>query len=200
MAEEVFPKTTEVEKPNVISNPVIKGRGNFVDPSAENVLVSGDSNSVGAYVKDSYILGSSGCIIPAGLRNVYILNSSGVIATESDTNYINGYCEKTVTVQTTTTSPVDAVVITHPNNSTTIIKAEIIGISSVFTSNYGGAHTGFYRCESSMSTVMGLNTTEYTSGDPSSTTITTSGQTVIIRVTGIAGVMNWKIKYSYQTI
>lgn len=200
MAEEVFPKITEVEKPNVISNPVIKGRGNFIDPSAENVAVSGDSNSIGAYVKDSYILGSSGCIIPAGLRNVYILNSSGVIATESDTNYINGYCEKTVSVQTTTTSPVDAVVITHPNNTTMIIKAEIIGISSAFDNNYGGTHTAIFRCESSLSALMGINSNEFNFGGATTATITTSGQTVIIRVTGISGVMNWKIKYSYQTI
>lgn len=90
MAEEVFPKTNQVEKPNTIINPVIKGRGNYIDPSAENVICFGDANSVGANCKNIALFNSSGCVVNAGVIGSTIINSSGVIVSEDNQTYVYG--------------------------------------------------------------------------------------------------------------
>lgn len=86
--EDNFPKNGNVTKNNKIVNKSIEGDGNFVDPSAINVVCFGEANSIGSNVKNSEIFNSSGCIINSGLKNVCIINSSGVIATEDDVVYV----------------------------------------------------------------------------------------------------------------
>jgi len=197
---EFFPKTGSKNKPNKITNVVIEGRGNYVNPTAENVIVNGDSNSIGYNVKDSSILGSSGCTIMAGLKNVQIINSSGVIATEDGMVCINNTVENTLLLKTLVTGSVDAVSIFQPNNTTLLIKVDVIGVSEATTDNYAGYHLGFYRCESLSTAVMSLYTSDSFYGNASSATISTSGQFIVININGVSGAMNWKIKYSYQII
>lgn len=87
--EDIFPKNNSINRPNRKVNQSIEGSGNFVDPTAINVVCFGDSNSIGQNVKDSQIFNSSGCVIPSGLKNVTIFNSSGIVVTTDDVIYIN---------------------------------------------------------------------------------------------------------------
>ena len=68
----------------------IMGSFNNVSPTAYNVRIQGDSNSVGTGSNNISILNSSGVIVSGGLVNVSILNSSGVTVTESNTSVVNG--------------------------------------------------------------------------------------------------------------
>ena len=88
---ETFPKTSSVTRPNVLKNINIVGRGNNVSPSADNVNVNGDRNSVGDECKDIQIFSSSGCVVFGGIKNITIINSSGVTASTDDQVWINNY-------------------------------------------------------------------------------------------------------------
>lgn len=71
------------------SGNTIIGARNYVDITAERILISGIQNSVGANCRDITISNSSGCIVNGGLYNVSIVNSSGVTVTESNITYNN---------------------------------------------------------------------------------------------------------------
>lgn len=53
-----------------------------------NVIVTGQSNSVGSDCTNIAIINSSGCTVMGGLSNVTLINSSGVIISESNKVYI----------------------------------------------------------------------------------------------------------------
>lgn len=86
---DVPPNPVITVKPRVVAGSP-RSMGNYTDPSAENVYVSGTRNCVGQGCTNVEILNSSGCIVNAGLHGVTLINSSGVVVTESDVVYING--------------------------------------------------------------------------------------------------------------
>lgn len=82
---------------NARSGNTIIGVRNYVDITAERILISGIQNSVGANCRDITINNSSGCIVNGGLYNVSIVNSSGVTVTESNITYNNNIIVNAVT-------------------------------------------------------------------------------------------------------
>lgn len=64
---------------------LIQGQLNYVSPTASNVKINGNSNSVGTDCENIEIINSSGVVVAGGLVNVSVYNSSGVTVTESNT-------------------------------------------------------------------------------------------------------------------
>lgn len=67
----------------------VSGIKNIIPLSAQRVFIHGDENSVGENADSINIINSSGCVVPGGLRNVTIINSSGVTVAESNVIYEN---------------------------------------------------------------------------------------------------------------
>jgi len=89
---------------------------NYVHPLAETTIVTGYDNVVGANAKMVTILGSSGCVVDAGLQNVSLINTSGVTVSENNVHYVNGvnvssYAQGSYTPSTTNVTNVDSVTI-----------------------------------------------------------------------------------------
>jgi hypothetical protein len=67
-----------------LNDKVIVGSDNTVSETAENVIVNGKGNYIGAYCKDISLFNCSGCIVEPYSSGVIMLASSGVVATTSN--------------------------------------------------------------------------------------------------------------------
>lgn len=127
------------------------GVGNFVPPDSIGVVITGDTNTIGAGTKNINILASSGNTIAGGLKNVTLINTSGVTVTDSNVLYIfgtqwNGPCPilKTVAqmqaLQTSGTIGACAeYLITDITNPTGLLR--IRGRTSTLLEPMGSLHT-----------------------------------------------------------
>lgn len=68
---------------------IIQGQLNYVSPTATNILINGNSNSVGTDADNVTIQQSSGITVAGGVVNVQVFNSSGITVTESNVVYQN---------------------------------------------------------------------------------------------------------------
>lgn len=87
--EEFFPQTKRLGKPNTIVNGQFIADGNFVHPTAENVIVTGVDNTVGPNARDISIFNSSGCVVAPNVRGGTLVNCSGTILSENNLTIIN---------------------------------------------------------------------------------------------------------------
>jgi len=83
-----FPQIRTVNKPNEYVNSTIRGRGNTVDKTAENVIVNGANNYVGEGCRDVNLLNSSGCTVSSGVVGINMISCSGLTAFDSGKIYI----------------------------------------------------------------------------------------------------------------
>lgn len=144
---------------STISN-IISGKYNTVPPSCSGIIITGDNNTIGENAKNITALNSSGCVVPGGISEVFILNSSGVTVTSSNTIVMNnqtyrpspGYKRySALLTQTLTNAPVATVL---ENSLSGPIVWTYDGVGS-----YTGTLTSAFTANKTTSIVGGSNNT-----------------------------------------
>ena len=86
---EYIPQITYVPRYNEYVNTIIRGQSNIVEPSADDVIVSGDRNYVGQGCRNISLLNSSGCVVYPNVVGSTLINCSGIVIQEDNLVYIN---------------------------------------------------------------------------------------------------------------